>query len=64
MLSLLAPFAAFLPAQSIGVSGVLAAVVAGLIAGRRAARVPPGRALLGRGVWDILTFIINGSRSC
>ena len=37
MVSLLAPFAAYLPAEALGVSGVLAAVVAGLIAGRRAA---------------------------
>jgi CPA1 family monovalent cation:H+ antiporter len=61
MVSLLAPFAAYLPAEAVGASGVLAAVVAGLIAGRRAARVlsPDGR-LMGRGVWDIVIFIING----
>jgi CPA1 family monovalent cation:H+ antiporter len=60
MLSLLAPFAAYVPAQSLGVSGVLASVVAGLIAGRRAARaLSPDARLLGRGVWDIVTFIIN-----
>ena len=60
MLSLLAPFVAYLPAQKLGVSGVLAAVVAGLIAGRRAARaLSPDARLLGRGVWDIVTFIIN-----
>ena len=34
MVSLLAPFAAYLPAEALGVSGVLATVVAGLIAGR------------------------------
>ena len=61
MLSLLAPFAAYLPAQAIGVSGVLATVVAGLIAGRRAARaLSPDARLLGRGVWDIVDFMING----
>ncbi len=60
MVSLLAPFAAFLPAEALGLSGVLAAVVAGLIAGRRAARVlSPDARLMGRGVWDIVIFAIN-----
>jgi CPA1 family monovalent cation:H+ antiporter len=61
MVSLLAPFAAYLPAEALGVSGVLAAVVAGLIAGRRAARtLSPTARLMGRGVWDIVLFTING----
>ena len=61
MVSLLAPFAAYLPAEALGVSGVLAAVVAGLIAGRRAARVlSPNARLMGRSVWNIVTFMING----
>ena len=61
MVSLLAPFAAYLPAETLGVSGVLAAVVAGLIAGRRAARVlSPSARLMGHGVWNIVVFLING----
>src|SRR6185436_17603861 len=61
MVSLLAPFGAYLPAEAIGGSGVLAAVVAGLIAGRRAPRVlSPQARLMGKGVWDIVTFTING----
>ena len=61
MISLLAPFAAYLPAEALDVSGVLAAVVAGLIAGRRAARaLSPTARLMGRGVWDIVIFTING----
>jgi CPA1 family monovalent cation:H+ antiporter len=61
MVSLVAPFAAYLPAETIGASGVLATVVAGLIAGRRAARVlSPSARLMGRGVWDIVIFLING----
>jgi len=61
MVSLLAPFAAYLPAEALGLSGVLAAVVAGLIAGRRAARaLSPDARLMGRGVWDIVIFVING----
>lgn len=60
MVSLVAPFAAYLPAQTLGASGVLATVVAGLIAGRRAARVlSPSARLMGRGVWDIVIFLIN-----
>ena len=40
---------------------MLATVVAGLIAGRRAARVlSPSARLMGRGVWDIVIFLING----
>ena len=61
MVSLLAPFAAYLPAEALGLSGVLAAVVAGLIAGRRAARaLSPDARLMGRGVWEVVIFAING----
>ena len=60
-LSLLAPLIAYLAAESIGVSGVLATVTAGVIAGRKAARAlsPDGR-LAGRGVWNVVIFLING----
>jgi len=61
MVSLLAPFAAYLPAEALGVSGVLATVVAGLIAGRRAPRaLSPQARLMGQGVWNIVIFTING----
>jgi CPA1 family monovalent cation:H+ antiporter len=61
MVSLLAPFAAYLPAEAIGVSGVLAVVVAGLIAGRRAARaLSPDARVMGKAVWGIVIFMING----
>ncbi|MFL5777884.1 MAG: Na+/H+ antiporter [Chloroflexota bacterium] len=60
--SLIAPFAAYLPAELLGVSGVLSAVVAGVIAGRRSPRVLSAEArLLGQGVWDIVIFLINGA---
>jgi CPA1 family monovalent cation:H+ antiporter len=57
---LLAPLTAYLSAELLGVSGVLATVTAGLIAGRKAARVlsPNGR-LMGQGVWAVLIFLIN-----
>jgi monovalent cation/hydrogen antiporter len=61
LLSLLAPFAAYLPAELAGVSGVLAVLVAGLYAGRRAARAlnSPSR-VQGQAVWSMLLFAING----
>jgi len=60
VLSLIAPISAYLAAEALGVSGVLATVVAGLIAGRRAARVlSPGGRLVGQGVWTVLTFLID-----
>jgi len=60
ILSLIAPITAYLAAEAIGVSGVLATVTAGLIAGRRAARAlsPDGR-LLGAGVWAVVYFLID-----
>ena len=60
VVSLLAPIVAYLTAETLGVSGVLATVTAGLIAGRRAARVlsPDGR-LMGTGVWAVVYFLID-----
>lgn len=61
LISLIAPFAAYLPADVLGVSGVLAAVVAGLIVGRYAPQVLTSESrVLGRAVWDIVVFLING----
>ncbi len=60
IVSLVAPMAAFLAAEVVGVSGVLATVVAGLVMGRRAARIlsPEGR-IMGKGVWSALIWAIN-----
>jgi len=61
VISLLVPFAAYVPAEAIGVSGVLAVVTAGILAGRRAARVlSPNARLIGGGVWGVMLFVING----
>jgi len=60
-ISLLTPYAAFLPAQWLGVSGVIAAVAAGLYLGRRGSRMMGADArLTGRAVWETLTFLLNG----
>lgn len=60
-LSLVIPYVAFLPADRLHLSGVLAAVVAGLILGRRASRIlSSDTRLLGGSAWRILTFLLNG----
>lgn len=60
-ITLLAPFAAYLPADRLGVSGILAAVVAGMYFGWREPRVgTPTTRLRGRAVWDMIVFVLNG----
>jgi monovalent cation/hydrogen antiporter len=59
--SLLTPFAAYLPADRIGVSGVLATVVAGLCVGWWSPRITDSETRLrSRAVWDMLVFVLNG----
>jgi Na+/H+ antiporter len=59
-ISLLTGYAAFVPADAVGASGVLAAVTAGIYLGLRAPRILPARTRLQSGfVWDILDFLIN-----
>ena len=61
-ISLLTPYAAFLPAQRLGVSGVIAAVAAGLYLGRHSSRIMGADArLAARPVWETLTFLLNGT---
>ena len=60
VLTLLAPTVAFLLAEELGLSGVLATVVAGLIIGRRAARaLSPQARVLGLGAWRTVIWVIN-----
>jgi monovalent cation/hydrogen antiporter len=60
-ISLLTPYAAYLPAELLGVSGVLAAVTAGLFLGRRSSRIMGSEArLAGRAVWESLVFLLTG----
>ena len=60
-LSLLTPFAVYLPAESVGVSGVLATVAAGLYLGWRAPYDWRSEARLrGHAVWEMVDFILNG----
>src|ERR1700730_4146982 len=60
-ISLLTPYAAFLPAQALGVSGVIATVAAGLYLARRSSHMAgPDARLTGRAVWETITFLLNG----
>jgi Na+/H+ antiporter len=59
-ISLLTGYAAFVPADAIGASGVLATVTAGIYMGIRAPQILPARTRLqGFFVWDILDFVVN-----
>jgi monovalent cation/hydrogen antiporter len=59
--SILVSYAAYLSAEAIHASGVLAVVAAGLYLGRNSSRfLSPGVRLQARAVWDSLTFILNG----
>ena len=59
--SFLTPFAAYIPAEALGFSGVLAVVVAGLYAGRQSSRViSPASRLQAEIVWNMVTYLMNG----
>jgi monovalent cation/hydrogen antiporter len=61
-ISLLSGYAAFIPANAVGASGVLAAVTTGIYMGLRGPSIIPARTRLqGYFVWDVLDFIINAS---
>lgn len=59
--SLLTPFAAYLLAERLGASGVLAVVIAGLYLGRRMPELLTFKTRLQSGpVWDTVEFVLNG----
>ena len=60
--SLIAPLVAYLPAEAIHASGVLAVVVTGLIMGTKAPSMPNGAARLSqRSNWDTVQFLLENS---
>ena len=61
-MSLAAPFVAFIPAEAIHASGVLAVVVAGLIIGTRSPAMPGGASRLSqRSNWATVQFLLENS---
>ena len=59
-ISLATGYAAYLPAEALDVSGVLAAVTAGIYVGWQAPRIAsPAQRMQGYAVWESLTFLLN-----
>ncbi len=61
VVGLLAPYAAYLPADALGVSGVLSAVTAGIYVSRRSQAIfsPEGR-VIASAVWRVMILLLNG----
>ena len=61
-ISLFSAYGAFVPADQLGVSGVLAAVTCGVYLGFRAPEIASLESRMqGEGVWSILTFLLNAA---
>jgi Na+/H+ antiporter len=59
-ISILSGYAAYLPAEELGVSGVIAAVTTGLYMGWHTPQLTtPVMRLQGVAIWEILTFLLN-----
>ena len=60
LISLLVPFAAYLPAEAIGVSGVLSTVAAGIYVSRQSPTIFGSRTrLLANSFWEMVVFLLN-----
>ena len=60
-LSILVSYSAYLTAEAVHASGVLAVVAAGLYLGRKSSKfLSPAVRLQSRAVWDLMTFILYG----
>jgi Na+/H+ antiporter len=61
VISLVIPFAAYLPADELGLSGVLAAVTAGLVVGSQLGTIiGPATRVLWLSTWKMVNFVLNG----
>ena len=62
VLSVLTPFAAYLPAELLNVSGVVAVVSCGLLLSQAGARLVGARTRVqARAFWQLTTFVLNGA---
>jgi CPA1 family monovalent cation:H+ antiporter len=61
LILLVTPFAAYVPADGMGLSAVLAAVAAGLVVGSRLGTIlSPSSRVLWLGAWKMVSFLLNG----
>ena len=61
-IALATAYFAYLPAEAIGVSGILAAVTVGIYMGRLTSRLTtPATRIQGLAVWEIVTFLLNSA---
>jgi CPA1 family monovalent cation:H+ antiporter len=61
LISIVIPFAAYLPADLLGLSGVLAAVAAGLVIGSRLGKIlSPSSRVMWLTTWKMIGFVLNG----
>ena len=61
-IALATAYFAYLPAEAIGVSGILAAVTVGIYMGRLTSRLTtPATRIQGVAVWEIVTFLLNSA---
>jgi CPA1 family monovalent cation:H+ antiporter len=61
MLSLLAPFLAYLPAEAVGASGLVSVVVTGLYLGHQAPRLMDAQArLVAHSFWQVIEYVLVG----
>ena len=59
-ITLIAPYVAYLPAESLGISGVIAVVVAGAFTRHAIRHASSDARVVGEAVWQIWLFLLNG----
>lgn len=59
VINLFAPFASYLPAEAMGVSGVLSTVACGIYISRRSHVLTPDARIVGYSVWGMLMYLTN-----
>ena len=59
VIALFSPFASYLPAEALGVSGVLSTVACGIYLSRRSHIMTPDARIVAASTWEMLIFLVN-----